>query len=561
MAQQTAIKRGTAWTIGELAAGRRIKHNGDYKFDFKNSIDLILSAVAAGSAITIIGDYDCDGVCASAIMCMALNKLGANPRVRLPLRFSEGYGINSTMIDEVESGLIITVDNGITAIDEIAAARAKGLKVLVTDHHLPSDENGSPLLPDADCIIDPHVEQICGIDGYDFAGYCGAGISLKLAEELLRVSGLVTDPDFIEKLYALAATATVADQMEIIEDNHRICRRGISAMAQGRISAGLSALLKVCRIDFSDGLPAGVEPWMLISTDTLGFRVGPCINAPSRMVEGECDFKFVKPGGDGAKISYACLTNENPARSAFYADILNNYNLTRKQVSDEGLKNALNEIEKRGMQNDSPLVLDLPGLKSGIVGNISGALSQELGVPVVLLTNDESGSFHGSCRSPDGYHLREALDKVSHLLLTYGGHAGAAGLSLLEENIPALREALLADGGYRVEKSSLPEYDLELDITQLESAIKGLQTIAPFGPGNPEPVFLLRDVPMNKASILKGAHIRVQAPGLNAIGFNLTENGRFPTVASGATANMLGKLEYNYFRGSASVQFRILQFV
>ena len=214
------IKRGSAHTVEELRALRQGIDNTDhpYAFDLKNAVEIILQAIANGEKITIVGDYDVDGICAVAILVTALRENGVEPDVIFPLRFSEGFGVNLAMIDRIQSGLVITVDNGIAAIEAMAAAKEKGLKRIVTDHHEPVVVDNKIILPDADCIINPHIERLTGRGGYDFHHYCGSGVSLKLGEALLEGKPAKT----IGRLYTFAMIATVADVVPLVEDNRNI---------------------------------------------------------------------------------------------------------------------------------------------------------------------------------------------------------------------------------------------------------------------------------------------------------------------------------------------------
>ncbi|MCQ2558553.1 MAG: DHH family phosphoesterase [Oscillospiraceae bacterium] len=550
-------QRGNARTIRDLI-GPRPEPGREYAFNYKNSIQLIQAALSAGQPITVIGDYDADGVCASSILFLVLRQLGAKPAIRLPLRFAEGYGMSPAMIDEIESGLVITVDNGITAHEAAAAAKAKGLTLLITDHHLPDTENGSVKLPEADCVIDPHIEELTGEPGYDFAGYCGAGIAFKLAEKLLCLKSAQPDPVLLERLYAFAAIATVADVMDLTEENFRIVRRGIAAMLSGRITAGLQTLLEKCGIPTA--APEGIAPWMVLTGEDLGFRLGPCINAPSRMVEEEDpQFPFVRPGGDGAKISMNCLLAAGKNAESF-ASALNVYNTQRKAISEKMLAQCAQVIREEDRAEESPLVLALSDLRAGLTGTLAGRLSAQYGVPVILMTQGDDGICHGSCRSPEGLNIREKLDGAADLLLAYGGHAGAAGVSMLPQNVDAFRQRMieLCDG-FRISQEEAV-YDLELQPDQIGEALQVISDhMAPFGHGNPEPVFLFRDLSFRDVRVLKQKHIRfnLENSPVGVIGFNLAEEGRLPPQMAGGTVSFLGRLGYNIFQGRAIPQITL----
>jgi len=554
-------KRGGYRTVQDLYREELNTGGRSYAFNTKNAVSLILSAVEQNVPITILGDYDADGVCASAILFQAIRSLGVKARVRLPLRFSEGYGMNSTMVDEIDSGLVITVDNGITALKEIRAAKEKGLTVLVTDHHLPgTTESGALAVPEADCVIDPHVEQLTGMPGYDFYDYCGAGVALKLAEKL------TDDPHILDRCYALAALATVADIMPMLGENRNIYMRGMAAVAAGETSCGLLNLLELTGISLKDR-PAAMAPYNFISQDKVAFKLGPAVNAPSRMIEeaGEYGCSFIKAGGDGAKLSFACLTADKNDLAAKFANLMLGINDLRKKVASELETDAKKEITACGLENHCPIVVYLPEARHGIVGIIAGKICESFARPAIVLARTSDGLCSGSCRSVDGVNIRLLLDQASDLLETYGGHEGAAGLTIREENITAFRERMQTafEDCYGPFTPAEPAvyYDLEIGAAEIPGVLDYMQScLTPFGPGNPEPVFLIRNFELVELRNLKGCHLKFSDGQTEAMLFRVDADELMQQYHQGDRLYFLGTLNYNCYRGRATPQINLLAY-
>lgn len=549
------VKRGAFQTIEEWAKTVTVNTNHLYKFDLKNAPEMIQTAVANGEKITIIGDYDCDGICASAILASALLKMGCRPTVRLPLRFSEGYGMKPSMVEEIDSGLVITVDNGIAALDAVEAAKKKGLKVIVTDHHsvvkecVPSVRDGIisqttiVKLPNADCIINPHVEETLGETGrYDFYDYCGAGVALKLAEELLG-----KDDGIMERLYAFAALATVADVMPIVEDNRNIVIRGINAMARGEITAGLYQLLAQNKIDVGH-MPDGFLPHNYITPDVLGYKLAPCVNAVSRLIDS------------GAYIALALLMCDIIRLAVDKAKALIEKNEERKRITESEQIEVDRIIKENGMENDCPLVVHIKDSAPGIIGLHAGRLCEQYKVPVIVI-NGEGDNCKGSCRSPEGANIKALLDAVQDSLVAYGGHPGAAGLTIKESEIDNFRARLIEEckkQGIKAQSTDEIYYDFSVDASEIKNIIPILERMAPFGEGNPEPVFLIKDFPFDKVSILGGKHLKFTGGEVSAIGFNLCGEGDVvPSDVESGCCFLVGTLGYNCFRGNATPQIQI----
>ncbi len=525
-----------------------------YRFDLKDVPDRIKTTISKGEKITVIGDYDVDGVCASAIMATAIRELGGNVTIRLPLRFSEGYGMKPSMVDEIASGLVLTVDNGITAHEAVKAAKAKGLEVVVTDHHgvskemVPTIKDGlvcqeeRVVLPEADCIINPHVEETLGIEGsYDFYDYCGAGVALKIAEAVLGEKHPVMD-----KLYAYAALATVADVMPLVEDNRNIVIRGIGAMARGEVSPGLYQLLAQNKIDLSS-VPETVPPHCYITSDTLGYKIAPCINAASRLLD------------DGAYKALTCLLADKNSTGLAAALDLIKLNEQRKLITEQEQKQVADIVGKMKPEDRRSLVVYLKDCAPGIIGLHAGRLCEQYGVPVVVI-GGEGDKCKGSCRSPENANIKSLLDSCQDLLIGYGGHPGAAGLTISESKIDELRDRIEAECIKRdivPQLSDAIEYDVVVPSSEIGEAIRAIENLAPFGMGNPEPVVCVPDCAIEEARILGGKHLKIDGT-ISAIGFNMCDGSFDTSQLESGSCSLVGTLGYNCFRGDAKPQLQII---
>jgi single-stranded-DNA-specific exonuclease len=609
-------KRGNHTKIEDFVHPSITNTNHPYKFDTKNAPELIMRGMLNGEDITTIGDYDCDGVFASGIMFRGFNRLKqlmvqyktndaamlpiernrllqniqrilkcdaaeahnllmANKadetkiRLRLPMRYTEGYGMKEHMVDEIASGILVTVDNGIAAIDAVQKAVDKGLTTIVTDHHgLPVTKkldviNGEMVyineytIPNAHCVINPHMEESMNEPGhYDFYDYCGAGVALKVIEDMIG-----TEDAEMNKLYAFAAIATVADVMPMVEDNRNIFFRGVDAMREGDITNGLKALLAASKIDASH-MPENMPTWVMYTSDAMGFNVAPKVNAPGRV---GTTHPASMNGDRGAERSLRCILETDPKKALTFAEELLEANERRKNISKEMQMKADIVIASENMQNDVPLVVYLPDCQAGVIGLVAGYLCETYNVPAIVF-NDEGGICHGSARSPEGINIKELLDECQEFLVTYGGHPGAAGLTVATENIEPLREKLLnicAERNYVATAHDTIPYDLEIDAKDLRHNLNVLvNRLAPFGEQNQEPVFLVRNFPIQNINVLGGKHLKITGNGASAIGFSLAEDESIMEhMASARTCDLLGTISYNCFRGNATPQLSIQQVV
>ncbi len=506
----------------------------NYKIDkLSEAADMIMTF--KDKPVWISGDYDVDGITATSIMVKVLKKLGfSNVNYMIPSR-SEGFGINTKMIDRVKKGsLIITVDNGVAQVEAVQKAMKKGIKVIVTDHHLPENEEGQTVQNPADIVIDPNA-----VPGQaDFNGYCGAGLAYKLALHLMNY-----DKEACYEYLALAAIGTVADVMELTSENYVFVRNGLKVLTCPQyLSTGLWAILSTL------GYTAYIDE------QCIGYTIGPVLNAASRMVD------------DGAISVVALLCGDKSFESALAdAEKIKELNDLRKQLTKEAVKKAMTVIAQNGYDTNVPLVVNIPDVKASLIGIVAGNLAEKFQVPTVAVTN-ENGILRGSARTAGGFNIKEALDTCSDLFIHYGGHAGAAGVALEEDNFESLRVALQKTGlDYIKPVLDTIEYDLEISSNDILKTIDTIQGYAPFGQGNTAPVFLIKDY---KTVVKSGQSVsfigpekdsvRLSGSVANAVGFGLKDVFKDANVNSSFLCDIVGTLSYNYFNGKKYPQVTIL---
>ena len=420
----------------------------------KTAVELIRSAVDAGERIMIFGDYDADGICAVSVLLETLTEEGAQVSFRLPDRRKDGYGLNEGVVREIAgiARLLITVDCGISNHAEVALAKSLGMTVIVTDHHqLPET------LPEADAVLNPLLGS------YPCPYLCGAGVALKICQALQGIPGL-------EKRLDLAAIATVADIVPLQDENRIIVREGLKRIST-TVRPGLRALLECA------GLSAPLK------ADDLAFRIGPRLNAAGRLGDASLGVRLLLTG------------KTETARAA--AKQLEEMNRLRQNQEREITSEALRRIgETPSFTEDRVLIAVGEGWNPGLIGLAAGKICEKYYRPAIVLSIPEDGSpAVGSCRSIPGVHIFELLRECGDLLVRFGGHAQAAGLSVKTENIPALREKLnrivreTCGEGVFIRRL---EYDLEIPFRSwTPDTLSELELLEPTGCGNPCPVFLL----------------------------------------------------------------------
>lgn len=453
-----AIREFLYGSISDLQDGMLMK-------DMDKGTAILMEKIREEKQIRIIGDYDIDGVCAAFVLLEGLKKLGANVDSDIPDRLKDGYGLNRQLIERaLEAGVdtILTCDNGIAAVDEIAYAKEMGMTVIVTDHHeIPYEEiDGEKeyLIPDADALIDPKQQDCL----YPFKGLCGTGVAYKLVEALFESMG--KDASDIDDLIEVVAIATVGDVMDLNGENRLLVKQGL-AMLRRTKNLGLKALIEC----------TGIDPEKL-SAYHVGFVLGPCLNAGGRL--------------DTARRALDLLCAKNREEADVLAGDLKALNESRKEMTLKAVKEAVRQIEETELKDDKVLVVFLPDCHESLAGIVAGRIRERYYKPAFILTKAEEGA-KGSGRSIDTYHMYEELNKCSHLLRRFGGHKLAAGLSLDLERVAEFRSCINHMNQHSEEEFQRRiTIDMKLPLADIsESFVQELKILEPFGKGNTKPVF------------------------------------------------------------------------
>lgn len=423
--------------------------------DMQKAVALMKEAKEKNRKIAIASDFDCDGIFSGYILWKGLTRLGFDCWIYTPDRVLEGYGLNERIVDEATSEgrqLMITCDNGIAAGKEIAYAKSKGMTVIVTDHH---EVQGS--MPEADAVLDPKRED----ETYPFSRLCGGGVAYKFICALYDTWGVSEQEKW--SLLAYTAIATVADVMELVDENRILVKYGLQAL-QKTENTGLKALLEV------QGL-AGKK----INAGHIGFILGPCFNAAGRIAT--------------VKDSFSLLMEEDPEKALAKAEKLKEINEERKSMTEQGAREAFEQMADKPLADI--LVLFLPDTHESLVGIIAGRVKEKTGHPVIVFTRTEKGLVKGSGRSIEGYHMFQKLMKCKDLMVRFGGHKMAAGMTLREDDLPELTRRLNEESGLREEDFCPVVYiDAPMPIGYAtERLLAEFEKMEPFGVGNPRPLF------------------------------------------------------------------------
>lgn len=459
-----------------LEGGMGKMHAPELLKDCTKAADIIKEKCAAGKRIRIIGDYDCDGICATFILWSIFKEMGADVDYCLPHRMKDGYGISISMVeDAARDGIdtIVTCDNGIAALEQIAFAKAQGLTVIVTDHHeVPfTEENGvrSFLLPPADAIVNMKQAE----DSYPFKGICGALTAWKLGQVLLGKTHPV-----ITSLIPYAALATVCDVMDLVDENRVLVKEGLHILNTCP-PTGLDALIRAYELKDKT-----------ISAYHMGFLIGPCLNATGRLKTAEYAMKL--------------LTMTDPEEALAYAHELKDLNETRKDLTIKNTEKALEMLKEAGREEDKVIVIYLPECHESLAGIIAGRIREACHRPTLVFTKAEEG-VKASGRSMECYDMFTELSACKDLFTKFGGHKMAAGLSMArEEDIEILRERLCER--CVLEKEAFVErvhidaaMPMSMATLQLAKELEGLE---PFGNGNARPLFAERDLLLTNVRML-----------------------------------------------------------
>jgi len=491
--------------------------------DTAKACDTIRAAVTDGKRICVHGDYDADGICATALAVLVLRELGADVSWHLPSRFEEGYGLRSetlTKLAEEGCGLVVTVDCGITAVEEVAHAKALGIEVVVTDHHRPGEE-----LPDCPIVATRPSD-------YPFPELCGTGVVYKLAQALLGA-----DSEVLARHLDLVALATISDVVPLVDENRALAQAGLRALARTQ-KPGLRALMKTARVD-----PARVDE------GAVGFRLAPRINASGRLCRPEAALEL--------------LLTEDSDTAGRLAHELEELNRERQQVEDRILRDAVSKVEAwpEAKRRRRGYVIADEGWHEGVIGIVASRLVERFHRPVVLIAGTE-GEWKGSGRSTASFDLHGGLAACASHLERFGGHRAAAGLSIRPENVEAFADAFAAHAD-----EHLAEEDLQ-PVTRVDAVVAGaeltldlceeLRQLAPFGLGNPGVTLLLPACELRElGAVGEGKHLRFRVSERgrdagSAIAFGI--GGQMDRYRREGRYDVVFRLEANHWNGTVAPQ-------
>ena len=443
--------------------------------DMGRCLEVLQRKIEEKKRIRIVGDYDIDGICSTYLLYRALTRAGAMADYEIPDRIRDGYGINESIIraaaaDGIDT--ILTCDNGIAALDQARLAGELGMTMLVTDHHdIRKDEEGNDLLPQAAAVVNPKRQD----SRYPYPEICGAMVAYKLVLGLYRIFG-IPEKEWLDMM-EFAAIATVGDVMKLQDENRIVVKEGLRRIGCTR-NLGLRKLIEKNNLD-----PDRITAYQ------IGFVIGPCLNASGRL--------------ETAKLALSMLLSEDEAEAESMADHLKELNDVRKDMTAKGVEEASSLVES-SFADDWVLVVYLPDCHESLAGIVAGRLRERYHKPSIVLTPGEE-AVKGSGRSIEGYHMFQALTEADDLLLKYGGHPMAAGLSLLEENIEAFRRRLNERARQTMTEKDFVEkiwIDVAMPFEYIsEPFIRELALLEPFGQGNERPQFAQRRLKVRSARV------------------------------------------------------------
>lgn len=507
---EEAIGQYLNGTIGDLCDGMLMK-------DMDKAVEILREKLEEGKRLRVIGDYDIDGVNATYILLEGLKRLGADADYDIPDRMTDGYGLNIHLIQRAyDDGVdtVLTCDNGIAAAEEIAFGKDMGMTVIVTDHHeVPFEEWGGKkqyLLPPADAVVDPKRPDC----EYPFPHLCGAAVAYKLMEALWESMG--RDSEDLDDLIENVAIATVGDVMDLKGENRIFVKEGLQMLERTR-NLGLRSLIECT------GLADKT-----ISAYHIGFVLGPCLNASGRL--------------DTAKRALRLLEAKTRKEADQLAWDLKALNDSRKEMTEKAVKEAELMVEASALKEDRVLVIYLPDCHESLAGIVAGRIRERYYKPAFVLTNASEG-LKGSGRSIEAYSMYEELSRCKELLMRFGGHRQAAGLSMKRENLESFRKMI--NDHCTLTPQDLTEkvvIDMEMPFSCVtEGLIRELALLEPFGKGNTKPVFAARNVRLmdmrvmgRKKNVLKMRAVDANGNTVEAVYFGDVENlsGRKDTLLS-----------------------------
>ncbi|MGL5151219.1 MAG: single-stranded-DNA-specific exonuclease RecJ [Clostridium sp.] len=457
--------------LDDLRDGRGI-------IDMEKGVSIIKEAIIEKKLIAIYGDYDCDGVTSTTILYKTLKSLDANFLYYIPNREEEGYGMHSDRVRKLKQigvEVILTCDNGIAAFDQVALAKELGMKVVITDHHdIPFEERGGErvaIMPIADAVINPKREDCT----YPFKDLCGAGVAFKFSKCLIEE--LNGDMELWRELVEIAAIGTVCDVVNLLDENRIIVKSGLKVLNSTN-NIGLKELIKATELSDKE-----------ISEYHLGFVIGPCINATGRL--------------ETADLSVKLLVSEDEKEASELAKQLHGLNSIRQELTQESTERVLLKLEEELKPGEKVILVYDGEIHESIAGIVAGRVREKFNLPAIVMTKGKDCP-KGSARSIEEYNMFEELSKCKEHIEKFGGHPMAAGLSVKEDNLLNLRNALLKNCTL-TEEDIMPKVKIDSALS-IESVSEGLineiDRLKPFGKGNPSPVLASKNIKITRVWLL-----------------------------------------------------------
>ncbi|KKS65174.1 MAG: Single-stranded-DNA-specific exonuclease RecJ [Parcubacteria group bacterium GW2011_GWC1_43_12] len=523
-------------------------HDPFLMVDMEKGAERILEAIKKKEKIVIFGDYDADGVCGSVILKTVFDALGSqNTSVYIPNRLEEGYGLNLEAIKKVsdeKADLIVTIDCGVSDVEEIELANSLGLEVIVADHHQIGKK-----LPRAFAIIDPFQKK----DKYPFKQLAGAGVAFKLAQGLIKRSNKEIRPGWEKWLLDLVALATVADCMPLIGENRTLVRYGLIVLAQTQ-RIGLQELMKSARLSPTfqlETLKTNLDAY------SLGFVLAPRLNAAGRV--------------DHANLSFELLMETDRVKAGVLVERINEHNRQRQKITEKMVAEIEERLKNYDFSSNRPfaIVEESAQWSPALVGLAAGKISDRFRRPSFIFTSRD-GVCRGSARSIPAFNVVDAIGKCSDLVDEFGGHPGAAGLTMECQNLPIFKERMNEIIAKSVKAEDLtPELSIDLEILPEEinwSLFEGLERFEPFGQANPKPVFLMKNLTIAGLRVLGNGqkHLRLDLKPesrnkkvFKAIGFNLAKNSG-ADLKVGDIVDLVFELVVDEWNGNRELQMRVV---
>ena len=495
--------------------------------DMDIAIKRIKKAIENQEKVIIYGDYDVDGITSITVLKSFLKDVGLDVDYYIPNRLEEGYGLNKNAIDEIakkEYKLMITVDCGISAIEEVDYANSLGIEVIITDHHEPGDE-----IPKALAVVDNKRKD----NKYPFRELAGVGVAFKVSQALAQ-SMNIREEEYLKYL-DIVCVGTISDIVPLVSENRVITKLGLKLVKQTR-NMGLRAIIN------SSG-------YSQINSTTISFGVAPRINACGRMGKAEQALKLLL-----SKDIYEVnkLTQE-----------LNSYNRERQEIEKEIFENVLTKIEQNNLAKNRTIVVGGENWHHGVIGIVSSKITEKYFKPSILLSFEEDGTGKGSGRSIPGFDLHEALMKCENCLEKFGGHSMAVGLTIKKENLEQFYKEFEKIAEENEIENIIPiiNVDAKIELDKIDkSVVEDLKQLGPFGEANKTPTFALKNIRIDSIRALsEGKHLKLTLREnnqiINAIGFNIGELAEAYKI--GDKIDIAGVLEINTFNGIDNLQINI----